>query len=305
MLRTIATGERFIFSADVEDWFHILDVPGTPDFEAWGRLPSRVEDNFRRLLALLATHNAKITCFFLGWVAERFPRLVREAVNQGHEIASHGYAHRLVYTMTPDEFGEDARRSREILEQVSGFPVLGYRAAGFSCTGQTPWLFEELVNAGYQYDSSIFPASRGHGGMPGAPLAPHRVVTPSGTLVEFPATVATVLGTRLCFFGGGYLRLFPTWLIKGMARRVCTEQRPVVFYVHPRELDPAQPRLPMRAHRRFKTYVNLRSTEGKIASILSGFPWTTFRGFLAEELGPVSDAGVATTSDVFTTPAST
>lgn len=292
---------KCIFSVDVEDWFHILDVAGAPPLEAWDGLPSRLEDNFRRLLALLAVHDAKVTCFFLGWVGERFPHLVREAAGQGHEIASHGYAHRLVYTMTRDEFTRDARRSREILEDLSGSSVLGYRAAGFSCTNQTPWFFEELANAGYLYDSSIFPASRGHGGMPDTPLGPYQVVTPSGTIIEFPATVATVLGARMCFFGGGYLRLFPMWLVKRMTQQVRSERRPVIFYVHPREIDPLQPRLPMRARRRFKTYVSLRSTEGKLASILSLFPVMTFRSFLAEPLGGLPTDTVTRTDNVFVT----
>src|SRR5262245_1778763 len=134
-----------IFSVDVEDWFHILDLPSTPKLSEWNSLPSSVEKNFRRLLELFGGRNARVTCFFLGWVAERFPQLVKEAVRAGHEIASHGYAHRLVYELTREQFREDALRSRQILEDIAGQPVLGYRSAGFSVTGDNAWFFETLA----------------------------------------------------------------------------------------------------------------------------------------------------------------
>jgi polysaccharide deacetylase family protein (PEP-CTERM system associated) len=154
-------GPRAIFSVDVEDWFHILDVPSTPAIESWSELPSRVESNFLRLLDLFGKKSVHVTCFFLGWVGERFPHLVKECVNQGHEVASHGYSHRLIYQMTRDEFYEDAIRSRSLLEDIAGIPVRGYRASGFSVTEQTPWFFEELAKAGYYYDSSGEARARG------------------------------------------------------------------------------------------------------------------------------------------------
>lgn len=269
-----------IFTVDVEDWYHILDIPSAPPLSAWASLPSRVEANFRRLLDLFSERNVRTTCFFLGWIAERFPHLVREAVERGHEVASHGYAHRLVFQMTPQEFREDAMKSRKLLEDLSGTPVQGYRAAGFSSTEGSPWFFEELVAAGYEYDSSIFPAERGHGGIPLAPLEPHVVSTSLGTIVEFPLTVADCMGKRLCFFGGGYLRLFPYWLIRKMAKQVAVSGRPVIFYVHPREIDPKHPRLAMKLSRRFKSYVNLNSTRMKVDRILADFPCTSFREHL-------------------------
>jgi polysaccharide deacetylase family protein (PEP-CTERM system associated) len=273
---------RSIFSIDVEDWYHILDVPSAPDLSQWDGLPARVEDNFRRLLDILDETKSRSTCFFIGHVANRFPGLVREAAARGHEIASHSYAHRLVYTLSPAEFLEDAARSRKLLEDLSGGPVLGFRASGFSVTEETPWFYEKLVEAGYTYDSSSFPAARGHGGMKNGRLAPYRKETPAGALVEFPVTVAEVLGKRLCFFGGGYLRLFPYPLVKRMSRAVQDEGRPVIFYVHPREVDLHHPRLPMSLSRRFKTYVNLHTTERKIRSILAEFPVTTFRDYLSQ-----------------------
>ena len=269
-----------IFSIDVEDWYHILDVESAPDISRWDELPVRVEQNFRRLLDILAETKSKATCFFIGHIAKRFPHLVREARERGHEVASHSYAHRLVYEMSPSEFVEDARSSRKLLEDISGGPVLGFRASGFSVTEKTPWFFDKLVEAGYAYDSSTFPAARGHGGLKTGRLEPHRRQTPSGELVEFPVTVAEVLGKRLCFFGGGYLRLFPYPLVRRMSHAVLAQGRPVIFYVHPREIDPDHPRLPMSASRTFKTYVNLRTTERKIRNILSEFPTTTFGQYM-------------------------
>lgn len=271
-----------IFSIDVEDWYHILDVPSAPPQDQWDTLPVRVGDNFRRLLDLLDERGSRATCFFVGHIARRFPDLVREAKARGHEIASHTFNHRLAYTMTPAEFLDDARSSRQLLEDISGGPVRGFRASGFSVTDETPWFFEKLVEAGYAYDSSTFPAARGHGGLKGGRLAPHTIKTAAGDLFEFPVTVAELLGKRLCFFGGGYLRLFPYPLVKRMSHRVLDEGRPVIFYVHPREIDPDHPRLPMTATRRFKTYVNLKTTEDKLRRILREFTVTTFADYLAQ-----------------------
>ena len=272
-----------IFSVDVEDWFHILDIPSAPQLSDWDGLPSRVEQNFLRLLDLFSQHQARVTCFFLGWVGERFPHLVREAAARGHEIASHGYAHRLVYQMSQQEFYEDALRARRLLEDISGTPVAGYRSAGFSVTENTLWFFDALAEAGYGYDSSVFPAARAHGGMEGGRREPHRLVGSQSSILEFPISVADLMGKPMCFFGGGYLRLFPYWLIRRMARQVLREDRPVVFYIHPREIDPQHPRLPMSAPRRFKSYVNLASTERKLHHIFEDFPVIPFREFLAAE----------------------
>ncbi|MDE3166507.1 MAG: polysaccharide deacetylase family protein [Acidobacteriota bacterium] len=273
---------RCIFSIDVEDWFHILDLPSTPEPREWDQLPSRVESNFRRLLDLLAENGVHATCFFLGWIARRFPHLVREAVAAGHEAASHGLSHRLAYQMSPLDFYRDAALSRRVIADAAGCEVAGYRASGFSVTGHTPWFFEDLAAAGYRYDSSVFPAPRAHGGMSGADCAPYKVETPSGEMFEFPITVVKILHHPFCFFGGGYLRMAPWWLIRRGAESVLHEERPVVFYIHPREIDPRQPRLPMSAIRRFKCYVNLGTTEEKVRHILSTFSCTTFAGFLRD-----------------------
>jgi len=270
-----------VFSVDVEDWFHILNLTNGHGISEWDSLPSRVETNFRRLLDLFTKYDVRISCFFLGWVAERFPNLVREASQLGHEIASHGYSHDLVYTMSSDEFLADIKRSKDILENITGQSVLGYRAPGYSVTEKTPWFFEKVAEAGYRYDSSMFPTRRGHGGVAGTSCAPYLIpVGTSDTLVEFPISVAEILKVRICAFGGGYLRLFPWWLIKSMANLVIKEGRPVTFYVHPREIDASHPRLPMSAFRAFKSYVNLETTYSKLANILDEFEVTTFKSVL-------------------------
>ena len=270
---------KSILSVDVEDWFHILEAASAPDISQWDSLPSCVERNFRKLLDLFSEKNVRVTCFFLGYVAERYPHLVKEASDRGHEIASHGYAHRLIYTMTPQAFLEDARKSKEILEGISGKAVNGYRAPGFSVTADTPWFFEKLVEAGYRYDSSVFPAPRQHGGLNTTKYSPHLI---ADKLMEFPITVTDIVGKRFCFFGGGYLRLFPYPVVRQMCRKVLGENRPVVFYIHPREIDPGHPRLSLGLTRTFKSYVNLKTTEPKLRNILDEFQVTTFAEFIVE-----------------------
>jgi polysaccharide deacetylase family protein (PEP-CTERM system associated) len=270
-----------IFSVDVEDWFHILELPPAPDIEQWNTLPSRVSKNFRSMLEIFSEKNVKVTCFFLGWVAEKYPELVKEAHTLGHEIASHGYSHTLLYNMSPKEFLFDITKAKDIIENIIGTPVLGYRAPGFSVTKDTPWFFDTLAEAGYRFDSSVFPAPRQHGGINSANLSPYTIDTAYGQITEFPITVAHVFGHPMCFFGGGYLRLSPYFLIKKMAEQVIQQHRPVIFYIHPREIDPYHPRMPMSPIRRFKSYVNLHTTQSKIEKILNDFSITTFSDYLA------------------------
>jgi polysaccharide deacetylase family protein (PEP-CTERM system associated) len=275
---------KCIFSVDVEDWFHILDVPSAPQISDWDSLPSKVSDNFLRLLDIFDEAGARTTCFFLGWVGQKYPRLVKEAEQRGHEIASHGYAHRLVQELTDVEFFADIAKAKSILEDLTSSPVAGYRAAGFSATKAAPWFFRKLVEAGYEYDSSVFPARCEHGGVKNSPYGPYLVHTPSGTIREFPITVARVFGTPICVFGGGHLRVSPIFLVEAMMRRVLKEGRAPICYIHPREIDPGQPRLEMGLRRRFRSYVNLDTTETKIRRLLAGFEFTTFREFLEQSL---------------------
>ena len=270
-----------VFSIDVEDWFHIMDLRDAPRLERWGSLPSVVERNFFSLLDMADERKVRATCFFLGWVAERYPSLVREAASRGHEVASHGYAHDLVYELTPERFLADVERAKKLLEDQAGRRVTGYRAPGFSVTADTPWFFEKLSQAGYAYSSSVFPASRGHGGMAGFTPDPCIVETAAGSIREVPITVASMLGKPMCFFGGGYLRLFPYALIRRMAAKVIRQKRPVVFYIHPREIDPGHPRLAMSVARRFKTYVGLKGTHSKLQKVLRDFSFTPFNQLLS------------------------
>jgi polysaccharide deacetylase family protein (PEP-CTERM system associated) len=272
---------KSIFSIDVEDWFNISGEGCEPDISTWDSLAATVDKDFPRLLEVFASANVKVTCFFLGYVARRFPFLVKEAARQGHEIASHGFSHRLVFEQSSDGFYNDVLSAKRLLEDIGGVPVRGHRAAAFSVTSKTPWFFDRVAQAGYSYDSSVFPAGHGVGGrLDNARLEPHEIVTGHGKLTEFPITAVRVLGKPMCFFGGGYLRLFPYPVIRAMGRRALREGRPVVFYIHPREINPAHPRLPMNLKRRFKSYVNLRSVEAKLERIARDFELTSFAGFM-------------------------
>jgi len=268
-----------IMSIDVEEWFHILDLTTLPNFQEWNQLENRIEKNFTNMLEGFESDGIKATCFFLGWVAERYPHLVKRAAEAGHEIASHGYSHTLIYSQTQEQFREDITKAKKIIEDVSGQEVLGYRAPGFSITEKTPWALEELVRAGYKYDSSYFPGYRSFGGLSTSPLDPHQIKTPAGPIMEFPISAYPVFGKNICFFGGGYLRLFPYWLIKKMMKKVHRAGRPVNVYIHPREIDPTHPRIPMNPKRKFQTYVNLKTTKGKLDSLGDDFEFTNFKAW--------------------------
>ncbi len=271
-----------IFSIDVEDWFNLSGTGLEPPPSQWDQLESRVERNLQALLGLLAERSSRATCFFVGYFAKRFPHLVREAAAAGHEIASHSYFHRLVYELSPEKFYDDALTARKLLEDICGNAVHGYRAPAFSVTSRTPWFFDKLAEAGYRYDSSVFPAPHQTGGLASANLSPHSVETPAGAIAEFPITAVRVLGKPMCFFGGGYLRLFPYPVIRQMGRQAQSEGRPVIFYIHPREIDPDHPRMALSRRRKFTCYVNLRSTRPKIRQIIRDFEVTSFRDYMAK-----------------------
>jgi polysaccharide deacetylase family protein (PEP-CTERM system associated) len=249
---------------DVEDWFHILDSPAVPGIERWPFLESRIERNLEELLAVLNSFSVKVTFFWLGWLAERHKDLVNMCHDAGHEIASHGYAHVLAYEVGPGIFKEDITLAKNILENIIGDQVRGFRAAGFGITEKAPWAFDVIKGAGYQYDSSVFPASRGHGGIADAPLTPYFIETRSGHLLEIPMSIVEILGRRTSLFGGGYLRLANKLMIKWGIDKLQAAGRPLIVYLHPREIDPAQPHLPLSMLRQFKCYVNLNTTLPKL-----------------------------------------
>ena len=252
---------------DVEEWFNILDVPGEIPVEKWGEQADRLVPNMERLLDLLRKYNIRATCFWLGYFAEKYPDLVRRCAEEGHEIASHGYAHILAYKSSKEQFREDIGKTKDILENIIQKPVLGFRAAGFSTTQDSPWVFEEIRKAGYLYDSSCFPGPRTHGGMKSAPLDIHTIPTQHGDLLEIPQSMVTVFGHRINMVGGGYLRLYPYPIIKWGIRQLKKDNRPFVVYIHPREIDPGHPHLKMSLFRRFKSYVNLKTTFRKVSRL--------------------------------------
>ncbi len=267
---------------DVEEWFHILDDPAVPGFEAWVGLESRLQRNMELLLVLLDEHKVSATMFWLGWVAEKHPDLVRRCAECGHEIASHGYAHVLAYEAGREKFRKDIRRGKKIIEDITGKEVLGFRAAGFGTTTDTSWLFEEIWDAGFVYDSSVFPAKRGHGGIADFRIEPHEINTVKGVLLEIPQSVVEICGRRVSFFGGGYLRLAPITLIKWGINKLHNSSLPLVVYVHPREVDPQHPRLPLKLHRRFKSYVNLSSTVPKLHWLCENYKFQLMKDYVKE-----------------------
>lgn len=271
------------FTVDVEDWFNILDTIHAPSPAIWDSQEIRFEKPLHQILQLLSDHNIKGTFFWLGWFAERRPDLVKTCVREGHEIASHGYEHLLAYKVGRKRFASDIRKAKSILEDISGNPIDGFRAAGFSTLDDTTWVFDEICSAGYTYDSSVFPSIRGHGGMRSAEMAPHVVDTNSGPLIEFPQSMVSLVGRRVSMFGGGYLRLFPLWLIRRGTNLLSRQGRPLIIYVHPRELDPKHPRLPLPLFRRFKCYVNLHTTFPKLEWLCKSISFKTMTE-LAEKI---------------------
>ena len=282
----MTNNNRNVLSVDVEDWFHILDSPAVPDVNRWPLLPSRVEASMDTILEILDITQTKATFFWLGWVAERFPTLVKRCEAEGHEIASHGYAHVLAYKVGHQAFTADLIKAKRLLEDITGKAVHGFRAPGFGITDEATWAFDVIKSVGHEYDSSVFPAARGHGGVINAPIGPYVIETASGILPEVPMSVVEFAGKRFSFFGGGYLRLAPLALIHWGMRRVHKSKRPVVIYTHPRELDPQHPRLPLSKIRSFKSYFNLKTTRPKLLSLCERYEFITMRelvhGFVRE-----------------------
>jgi polysaccharide deacetylase family protein (PEP-CTERM system associated) len=270
-------------SIDVEDYFHVSAFEPLIRRSEWERLPRRVERNTDRILDLLEAHRVRATFFTLGWVARRHPRLVRRIVDEGHELASHGYSHERVTQLVPRAFLRDVSDTRRLLEDTGGCAVLGYRAPSYSIGADNLWALDLLQEAGYRYSSSIYPIRHDLYGMPEAPRFPFR--TRPGGLLEIPVTTVQVLRHKLPCGGGGYFRLCPYALSRWALRRVNgADQRPCVFYFHPWELDPDQPRpagLPLKT--RFRHYLNLRRMEPRLRRLLQDFRWDRMdRVFLSE-----------------------
>ena len=250
-----------VMSVDVEDYFQVSAFDRIVDRREWGSFESRVTTNTERLLELFDQHDVKATLFILGWVAERAPGLVRRIVASGHELASHGYGHRLTYELTPAQFREDLRRARGILEDVGGVRVSGYRAPSYSIVERSIWALDVLVEEGYEYDASIYPIRHHRYGMPSWERHVHTITRAGGPIWELPGSTIQVLGANLPIGGGGYFRLLPYgWTRRGIAHVNQVEGRPAIFYLHPWEIDAEQPRLPAPATTRFRHYRNLDRT---------------------------------------------
>ncbi|MBV9538120.1 MAG: DUF3473 domain-containing protein, partial [Acidisphaera sp.] len=260
-------------TVDVEDYFQVEAFASVVDRDAWDRLPSRVEANVDRILDLFARYDVRGTFFTLGWVAERRPPVVRKIVDAGHELASHGYGHGRVDRQDPATFAADIRRARAVLEDIGGVAVAGYRAPTFSISSRNAWAFRVLEEEGYRYSSSVFPIRHDLYGDPDAPRDAYR--PGAGPLWEIPMTTVRLGGRNLPCAGGGYFRLMPYALFRAALRRFHrAEHRPAMFYFHPWEIDPGQPRIDAASARaRFRHYLNLAAMAGRLEHLLRDFAW--------------------------------
>ncbi len=271
-------------TVDVEDYFHVAALGPNIHRDSWTSRESRVVGNTHKLLAIFEQFDVRGTFFVLGWVAEQYPQLVRDIAARGHEIACHGYSHRLVYEQSPQEFYEETLRAKSLLEDITGSAVLGYRAASYSIVRESLWALNTLVELGFVYDSSIFPVHHDRYGIPNAERAPHRMSIPNGkSIVEWPLATAKILGFRLPVAGGGYFRLLPYWLSRwGLASINRRELRPFVFYLHPWEIDPAQPRVHASWLSQFRHYTNLGKCEERLRRLLGEFQFGTAKDGLVQ-----------------------
>ena len=261
-------------SVDVEDWFQVGAFENVIARDTWERLPLRVSDNVLRVLDLFAEVDAKATFFTLGWVAQRNPELMSRIADAGHEIASHGWDHARVHTLDRKSFGADIARARKVLEDVTGVQVTGYRAPSFSIDQRTPWAFLELAEEGYAYSSSVAPVAHDHYGWREAPRFAFKPL-PWSNLVEIPVTTAILGGKRVAAGGGGFFRVLPyafsRWAIRQVNR---ADRRPAVFYFHPWEVDPDQPRVPNAPMRsKLRHYTNLDRMADKLRALVKDFEW--------------------------------
>lgn len=272
LMATRAGAIRNAMTIDVEDYFQVSAFAPYIARSDWDARECRVERNIERILALLDEHQTKATFFTLGWIAERYPQLVRDIVAGGHELASHGYGHERVSDLTPQSFANDIGRAKKLLEDLGGQAVLGYRAPSFSIGERNLWAFDTLLEQGYRYSSSVYPIQHDHYGMPDSPRFAYPV---REGLLEVPVTTLRKFNRNLPSSGGGYFRLLPYALSRWMIRQVNQiDQQPAVFYFHPWEIDTEQPRVDgIDGKTRFRHYVNIPRTHARIAQLLSDFSW--------------------------------
>ena len=265
-------------TVDVEEHFQVSAFADSVDRASWASQPTRVEANMSRLLELYEEAGVRTTCFVLGWVADRYPDLVRKIAAHGHEIGSHGWSHQLIYNQTEEQFRDELERSRKLLQDLSGQPVAGHRAASFSIDRRNLWALDVIAETGFSYDSSLFPVHHDRYGMPGAPREIHRLRTPRGhALTEFPPTTLKLAGQNVPIGGGGYLRLYPSIVTQSAVRRLNRNGMPAMVYVHPWEVDPQQPRIAAPLKSRFRHYTNLHSTADKLRMLMHRFNFASMQ----------------------------
>ncbi|MBN2210421.1 MAG: DUF3473 domain-containing protein [Sedimentisphaerales bacterium] len=282
MTETASSQCAYLISIDVEEYFQV-EAAGLPPHQ-WDGYEKRLEAPINQLLELLGRRNALATFFILGWVAEHEPNIVQTIARAGHEIASHGVSHQMIHRLDPEQFRVELRESRRRLEDLSGKPVMGYRAPTFSVTRQTAWAVDILAEENYLYDSSVFPVHHDRYGVPDAPPGPHRAQGPAGNIIlEIPPLTWRAFGENLPIGGGGYLRLFPVRLVDIAIQQRSKIHKTAAIYLHPWELDPGQPILPsMGRFSRWRHRVGLNRTHKKLDWLLQRYPFTTFAAFAVE-----------------------
>jgi polysaccharide deacetylase family protein (PEP-CTERM system associated) len=269
-------------TVDVEDYFQVSAFDRVVSRDSWETQESRVAGNTDQLLELFDRFDVHATFFILGWVADRAPELVRRIAGAGHEIACHGYHHQILYNLTPRQFREDVRQAKGTLEQMAGCPVVGFRAPSYSVTNTSLWALDVLIEEGFLYDASIFPIHHDRYGIPDAPRRTHVLTRASGSLVEIPGSTVRIGGVNLPIAGGGYFRLLPyAWTRWGIRRVNETEREPVVFYLHPWEIDPDQPRLHVGQVTRMRHYTGLGRTAGRLTQLLTDFRFDSLATMMA------------------------
>ncbi|HEY5536957.1 MAG TPA: XrtA system polysaccharide deacetylase [Ignavibacteria bacterium] len=268
-------------SIDLEDWFCVHNLSSVIKKEDWDKCEYRVEKNSSKILDLLDKYNTKATFFVLGWIAEKSPQLIKEIENRGHEIASHGYYHTLITSLTPEEFESDLKRGVEAIKKTGVTQeILGFRAPSFTIVDKTKWALEILEKNNFKYDSSVFPVSfHPDYGIGDVPLSPYKITK---GILEFPMSVALFFGKKIPFGGGGYFRLFPYFITKYLFGKVNREGRPVIFYLHPWEIDPGQPKMKLPMLNKFRHYNNLNKTEKRFDRLLNDFQFTTLKNLCSK-----------------------
>ena len=265
-------------SIDLEDWFCVYNLSGVIKREDWEKCEFRVGESTERLLLLLKKHNIQATFFVLGWVAEKAPQLIQRIRDEGHEIACHTYSHLLLTQVNPVEFEDDLVKALEVLRRNGIENVLGFRAPSFTLVKETKWVLDILEKYGFRYDSSVVPIGfHPEYGLPDAPLAPYKITQ---KLYEVPLSCVEIGGKRIPICGGAYFRFFPYWFIRWGIKKCHEEGRPVVFYFHPWEIDPGQPRVKLRVDKYFRHYYNLRKNEKKLMKLLQDFEFTSIKELL-------------------------